>query len=307
MAGGTAANVGEAFGRGFGSALKEGSRGRMQAEAGGSFFDMGMSLTTMMQDEAIARDQMAFQQRLAAEYQAMAASRRQSELQAQEQLMKRTGKLDHEIKKVSAKLGEYSMVDEDGIKKNYDDLRTNYMSSYMDIVERVSSTATADSISRGLGSSTFNSDRQADIIEKSMEKVGELDNLAFDSAIARSTKYADALNSGRSSALDETKGVYSAAIDAENPMLTNFAPQMMQTAYNQQADISQSAADQYADSSESFGRSVGSFGEQVAPNLGFTFGLNDKRVDVMSDNDRELEYYRMAALGNNVPKYQDKG
>jgi len=299
-----AANLGEAGGKGFGSALKEGSRGRMMAEAGGSFFDMGMSLTSMMQDEAIARDQMAFQQQLAAEYQAMAASRRQSELQAQEQLMKRTGKLDHEIRKASAKLGEYNMVDEDGIKKNYDDLRTNYMSSYMDIVERVSSSETAANIDRGLGSSTYNSDRQADIIEKSMDKVAELDNMAFDSAIARSTNYADALNSGRTGMLDETKGVYSAAIDAESALLTNFAPQMMQTAYNQQADISQTAADQYADSSESFGSAVGRFGEQIAPNLGFTFGFNDKRVDVMSDTDRQLEYYRTASLGAGVPEYK---
>ena len=157
---------------------------------------------------------------------------------------------------------------------------------------------------RGLGSSTYNSDRQADIIEKSMDKVAELDNMAFDSAIARSTNYADALNSGRTGMLDETKGVYSAAIDAESPMLTNFAPQMMQTAYNQQADISKTAADQYADSSESFGSAVGRFGEQIAPNLGFTFGFNDKRVDVMSDTDRQLEYYRTASLGAGVPEYK---
>jgi hypothetical protein len=302
-----AVNLGEAAGKGFGSALKEGSRGRMMAEAGGSFFDMGMSLTSMMQDEAIARDQMAFQQRLAAEYQAMAASKRQSELQAQEQLMKRTGQLDYEIKKASAKLGEYNMVDEDGIKKNYDDLRTNYMSSYMDIVERVSSSETAANIERGLGSSTFNSDRQADIIEKSMDKVAELDNLAFDSAIARSKNYADALNSGRANALDETKGVYSAAINAENPMLTNFAPQMMQQAYQQQGDFTKMAMNNAADSQETFGAAVGRFGEEIAPNLGFTFGLNDKRVDVMSDKDRQLEYYRTAALGANVPEYKKKG
>lgn len=301
-----AVNLGEAAGKGFGSALKEGSRGRMMAEAGGSFFDMGMSLTSMMQDEAIARDQMAFQQRLAAEYQAMAASKRQSELQAQEQLMKRTGQLDYEIKKASAKLGEYNMVDEDGIKKNYDDLRTNYMSSYMDIVERVSSSETAANIERGLGSSTFNSDRQADIIEKSMDKVAELDNLAFDSAIARSKNYADALNSGRANALDETKGVYSAAINAESPMLTNFAPQMMQTAYQQQGDFTKMAMNNAADSQETFGAAVGRFGEEIAPNLGFTFGLNDKRVDIMSDKDRQLEYYRTASRGAGVPEYQGK-
>lgn len=301
-----AVNLGEAAGKGFGSALKEGSRGRMMAEAGGSFFDMGMSLTSMMQDEAIARDQMAFQQRLAAEYQAMAAAKRQSELQAQEQLMKRTGQLDYEIKKASAKLGEYNMVDEDGIKKNYDDLRTNYMSSYMDIVERVSSSETAANIKRGLGSSTFNSDRQADIIEKSMDKVAELDNLAFDSAIARSKNYTDALNSGRANALDETKGVYSAAINAESPMLTNFAPQMMQTAYQQQGDFTKMAMNNAADSQETFGAAVGRFGEEIAPNLGFTFGLNDKPVDIMSDKDRQLEYYRTASLGAGVPEYQGK-
>ena len=299
-----AVNIGEAFGRSFGSSFQEGSRDRGIAEMGGSFFDMGMSLNQQMQDEAIARDQMAFQQRLAAEYTAMAQARAQSELQAQQRLLDRTSKLDLEIKRASAKLGEYNMVNKGDIEKNYQDIRENYMSGYMDVVERVTSQETAANIAKGVGSSTYNSDRQADIIEKSVDKIAELDQMAFDSAINRTKSYVDTLNTGRASALDEVKGVYNTAIGAESPLLTNYAPQMLQQSFTNQGDFTRSAMETPADSQETFGAAVGSFGEQIAPNVGYNLGLTENRTNVLSEQDRELEYYRTASLGAGVPKYK---
>jgi hypothetical protein len=282
---------GEAIGRTAGGIFGADSRAAAVGTTAGGLYDLYSAYQQNSTDQALQAEAMKAQQQLM-QYQAQLAAQQAADEQAiRERVLTRASELDYALKSAQSNLGLPTQVSGQDIQNNYNLFRDQMQGDYNRTLDRVSSQGYADAIRRGMDRSTQFSDERADLARRVADELPQLDQAAWDAAIARSQGYADSLNSQRGMLNDELQNTYSAAANLEKGLLTNSAPSMVQTAVGNANTVANNASNQAGDSQTFMGTALGRFTEKVAPNIGYAFGTNDTYTDT-----NELENLRAENL-----------
>jgi len=211
-----------------------------------------------------------------------------------DRVLTRVAQLDEALKGTLSSLGPRVGVNMSDVTNNYNTFRTQIMDDYNRSLDRISSQGFADAISRGMDRSTQMTDERRQLADAAAQNLPRLDQAAFDAAIARSRGFADTLNYGRGETMDELRGVFGAAIDAERGLITNNAPNMFNNVATGQQNILSRADVAAADSQTFLGDAVGRFTETVAPNIGYAL---TGRGSFVTPRDREMEALQTEIAG----------
>lgn len=289
---------GEAIGRIGGSFYEPGSQGQAKWNLIGGVADLGLSFIQNKRDQDMAEAAMAYQTQLAQAQYNLAAKQAADEAAIRQRVLQRASELDYAMKTAMAKLGTPAMVNAADIQQNYNTFYNQAREDMDRTVSLVASKGQADAIRRGMDRSTQRTDQEAELVRKTAQSIPQLQQAAWDAAIARSRGYADTLNYGRDAVYNDISTAYGAAANLEKGMITNNAPSYMQTAYNNSADIASGAAARASDSQTYLGTAVGNFTERVAPNVGYAVTGNGSFVDPNAQRllDLEQENARLRAV-----------
>jgi hypothetical protein len=271
------------------------SRGAAVGGLAGGIFDLGFGFMQNRNAQRRADAEAARAQGLQDSLLQMSQQQYADERAIRDRVLTRVSQLDEALRSTLSSLGPRAGVNAGDIFSNYQTFRTQIMDDYNRSLDRISSTGFADAISRGMDRSTQMTDERRQLADAAAQNLPRLDQAAFDAAINRSTSYADSLNYGRDSTMNELRGVYGAAIDAERGLISNNAPNMLQGAFNNQTGFMNRADAAAADSQTFLGDALGRFNETVAPNANFAL---TGQGSFTQPRNRELEALReeMATL-----------
>jgi hypothetical protein len=262
------------------------SRGAAVGSVAGGLLDLGMGFIQNRNAQRQADAEAARQREIQDAMLGMSQRQYADERAIRDRVLARVSQLDEALKGTLSSLGPRVGVNASDVANNYQTFRTQIMDDYNRSLDRISSQGFADAISRGMDRSTQMTDERRQLAEAAATNLPRLDQAAFDAAIARSKGYADTLNYGRADTMDEMKGVFGAAIDAERGLITNNAPTMLGNAAIGQDRITDRADVIAGDSQTFLGDALGRFTETVAPNVGYAL---TGRGSFVTPRDREME------------------
>lgn len=280
--------IGNAVGKGVGSFYEPGSQGRTNAENLGGLADVGIGAYQYVTSNRRANEANQVNQQMVNNQIAMSEAQYADERAIRDRVLNRVSQLDGALQQTLDNLGARAGVSATDITQNYDQFRTQVMADYNKSLDSISSQGFASAIRRGMDSSTQMTDERRSLAEAAAENIPKLHQAAYDAAIARSTQYANAINSGRADTINEIGSVYNPAITAESNLATNNAYANYNTAASNQSTIASNANNAASDSQTYLGDAVGRFSETNAPSIGFGFGINGT-VDPNITRIQELE------------------